>query len=340
MNPPPGDDHRRIIRRRFLGATAAMGVVGTGYLGWRSWQTNGGPPVVIIKAQNYRDALKQKLLDGLKALSFGTAQVSGRKVLLKPNLVEPRAAAEHINTHPMLILAAIESFRSLGAASVTVAEGAGHVRDPYFVLEESGLLEPLAEDRTPFIDLNFAPVKVIANAGGMTSMRELALPQPVLEADIVVSLAKMKTHHWTGATLTMKNLFGVMPGSYYGWPKNVLHRAGIPESILDIYATLRPQLGIVDGIVGMGGDGPIMGTPVQANVLVMGTNLPAVDSTCARVMGLRPEKIEYLQHAGNLGPIDARQIDQRGERVETVRHDFPLLDFIPAHKSLREGRPA
>ena len=80
-------------------------------------------------------------------------------------------------------------------------------------------------------------------------------------ADLVVSLPKLKTHHWAGVTLAMKNLFGVMPGVAYGWPKNVLHHAGIPGSILDINAAVKPALAIVDGIVGMEGDGPIMGTP-------------------------------------------------------------------------------
>jgi hypothetical protein len=79
--------------------------------------------------------------------------------------------------------------------------------------------------------------------------------------DWIVSMAKMKTHHWAGVTLSMKNLFGVMPGSYYGWPKNVLHWAGINETILDIYATLRPHLTIVDGIIGMEGDGAHHGYP-------------------------------------------------------------------------------
>jgi hypothetical protein len=79
----------------------------------------------------------------------------------------------------------------------------------------------------------------------------------------------------------MKNLFGLMPGTVYGWPKNVLHMAGIESSILDIVATVRPHLAIVDGIVGMEGDGPILGDPRAAGVLVMGTSFPAVDATAA-----------------------------------------------------------
>ena len=77
----------------------------------------------------------------------------------------------------------------------------------------------------------------------------LALPAAVLDADLVVSMPKLKTHHWAGMTASMKNLFGLMPGSFYGWPKNLLHWAGINGCIVDITATVRPQFAIVDGIL-------------------------------------------------------------------------------------------
>jgi uncharacterized protein (DUF362 family) len=134
----------------------------------------------------------------------------------------------------------------------------------------------------------------------------------------------------------MKNLFGTMPGSFYGWPKNVLHNAGIVESIIDINATLRPHFAIVDGIIGMEGDGPIMGTAKKSGVLVMGRNLPAVDATCARLMGINPRKIDYLAAANNrLGPIQESLITQRGETWQSVRTDFQILDYIQAHRGLR-----
>ena len=80
--------------------------------------------------------------------------------------------------------------------------------------------------------------------------------------------------------LAMKNLFGLMPGIIYGWPKNVLHSVGIEPSILDIAATVRPDFTIVDGIVGMEGDGPILGDPISSGVIVMGRSAVAVDATC------------------------------------------------------------
>ncbi len=134
----------------------------------------------------------------------------------------------------------------------------------------------------------------------------------------------------------MKNLFGVMPGVFYGWPKNVLHHAGIAGSILDITATVRPHLAIVDGIIGMEGDGPIMGTPRHAGVLILGTNLPAVDATSARLMGINPWRVAYLAGAsGRLGPVSERHIAQRGEPIAALRQPFALLDH-PSLSCLRE----
>ncbi len=161
------------------------------------------------------------------------------------------------------------------------------------------------------------------------------MPTTLKRADLIVSIPKMKTHHWAGVTLSMKNLFGVLPGIYYGWPKNVLHHAGIGRSILDITAAVKPHLAIVDGIIGMEGDGPIMGTPKHAGVLVMGTNLPAVDATASRLMGINPWRIEYLAGAsGRLGPIAERHIEQRGESIAGLAQPFQLLDH-PSFAILR-----
>jgi uncharacterized protein (DUF362 family) len=148
-------------------------------------------------------------------------------------------------------------------------------------------------------------------------------------------MAKLKTHHWTGVTLSMKKLFGLIPGSFYGWPKNVLHHAGIEDCILDINATVKPHFAIVDGIVGMEGDGPIMGTPKAAGVIIMGRNFPAVDATCARIMGIDPMRVEHLaDSSGRLGAIREENIRQRGERLSAVQTQFTLLDNIPAQKKL------
>ncbi len=98
---------------------------------------------------------------------------------------------------------------------------------------------------------------------------------------------------------------------------------------------MRPHLAIVDGIVGMEGDGPIMGTPRPSGLLVLGTNLAAVDATAARLIGLEPSRIEYLALAsGRLGPIAERHIAQRGESIAALRQRYALIDH-PAFAGLQ-----
>jgi len=117
-----------------------------------------------------------------------------------------------------------------------------------------------------------------------------------------------------------------VPGAVYGWPKNVLHWAGIPESIVDLYRLFPNQFAIVDGIVGMEGNGPIQGTPKAAGVLVAGRDPAAVDATCCRVMGIDPTRIPYLQLARGEQNLSEGAFRQIGEGIRSVRTDFKLVD--------------
>lgn len=329
-------------RREFLTAAAGGALVAAAGLGGYRLLKPKYPfqEVFIAKAPSYGVDLKEIMLRGFAALGVTEKEIRGKRVLLKPNLVEPHAESAHINTHPLVIQAAAAAFLSLGAAEVAVGEGAGHRRDALLVLEESGLAQVLADDRLPYFDLNTGPVFSTANTTNWSKLPSLTLPQALRRADLVVSVAKMKTHHWAGVTLSMKNLFGVMPGAVYGWPKNVLHWAGVQQCILDITAAVKPDFAIVDGVVGMEGDGPIMGDPVSSGVLVMGRNPVAVDATSARIMGIDPEKIDYLRVAdGVLGTIGHERIIQRGEQAAAVRKDYRLIDFIPAQRGIRLDTP-
>jgi uncharacterized protein (DUF362 family) len=289
----------------------------------------------VARAESYQSDLIDIVRRGLEELGIDRRAIQGKSVLLKPNLVEPTLTAPHVNTHPALVRAVVEVFRRFDAREVFVAEGQGHCRDTVFVLEQSGIERVLDEDKIAFVDLNYDDVFSATNRLGFTKLTKLYLPQALRRADFIVSLPKMKTHHWTGVTLSMKNLFGVMPGVCYGWPKNLLHHAGINQSILDINAAINPHLAIVDGIVGMEGDGPIMGTPKPAHLIVMGANLPAVDATCARLMGFDPLRIDYLRAAsGLLGPIQERHITQRGEPLAPFTRTFALPDH-PHFKQFR-----
>jgi uncharacterized protein (DUF362 family) len=327
-------------RRGVLGVVGAAGV--GGLAGWYHLGPNESgrrATVCVAKAAGYDGDLAGIIGRGLSELGITEALIRGKTVLLKPNLVEPYRGHSHINTNPLMVRAAAEVFLRRGAARVLVGEGPGHRMDTLLVLEESGLSDVLHEDRIPFHDFNSVSLWTLPNRGRLTSLATLSFPAILRSVDLIVSLPKMKTHHWAGVTLSMKNMFGVMPGEVYGWPKNVLHWENIFKSILDICATLPPHMAIADGIVGMDGDGPIMGEPKHAGVVVMGESAVAVDATCCRIMGIDPGRVGYLAYAsGRLGPIRESNIRQVGESVAPLRTDFRLLDNIPAHRGLRLRR--
>jgi uncharacterized protein (DUF362 family) len=118
----------------------------------------------------------------------------------------------------------------------------------------------------------------------------------------------------------------MLSGVAHGTPRNQFHLKDLHKSVIDFMHTVRADYAIVDGIVGLEGDGPIRGTPIDVGVLVMGGNLPAVDATAARVMNVRPESIDYMRMAaGVFGPILEPNIEQRGESIAAARRPFQLL---------------
>jgi len=303
-----------MMRRTFLGMGATALATGCG----RTRPPRTKSAVVILKAASYSADLLDPILLGIAQCGL---DVKGKRVLLKPNFVE-FSASTCINTSPAVVAAAVEAFEKLGAAQVLIGEGPGHRRDTYALAEEAGYWSavPRFEDR--FTDLNRDDVSPVEHFGGLP---RIYLPNTALGADLVVSVAKMKTHHWAGVTLSMKNLFGLVPGSIYGWPKNTLHLNNIDRSVFELNRIFRKTFAIVDGIVGMEGDGPILGRPKAAGVLVLGADLAAVDATCCRVMGIAPSLIGYLRLAAQLGNTEAADIEQRGEKIESVRSDFALI---------------
>jgi uncharacterized protein (DUF362 family) len=278
--------------------------------------------VVIRRVGSYEQDLLSVMVESLAPFEL---RVKGKSVLLKPNLVslDPKGL---INTHPVVIAAARECFLRMGAAQVLVGDGPALDRDTEAIVESIRLREYLGALGGTFVDLNIDDVQRVALPTHASRLKELYLPKSCMGVDFLVSMPKLKTHHWAGVTLSMKNMFGIVPGGCYGWPKNILHWAGIDRAILDLNAAARPDFAIVDGIVGMEGNGPIQGRSKASGVLVFGNDPVAVDATCCRVMGLRPEGVTYLARAGTmLGHLQADKIQQVGEKIEDVRQPFEVL---------------
>lgn len=329
--PPSGSDAPAgagLTRREFLGALAVPVLASACSRTPPPFDRSAFkvPPrseMALLHAGSYQADFADLVGRGLRELGF---DVRGRRVFLKPNMVEYEPGTS-INTHPLVITGAALAFLSAGAREVVIGEGPGHRRDTEYLLTSTGLLDHLREHRLRFVDLNHDDVRAVRTGSRFTGLDEIALPVELLQSDVIVSVPKLKTHHWAGMTCSMKNFFGAVPGAVYGWPKNLLHQKGIHASILDLNATIRPHLTIVDGVTAMEGDGPIMGRPRELGFVAISRDLVAVDATCARVIGLDPRKLAYLDAAGMyLGNVDSTRIVQVGERPERYATQFDVID--------------
>ena len=333
MKPPNQSNHRPELSRRHFLAALSLPLLAPACL-WRpydpaSFNLPERSSVGLFPAGDYATDFADLVFRGFRELG---ANVRGRRVFLKPNMVEYEPGTA-INTHPHVVAGTAIACRRAGASEIVIGEGPGHRRDIEYLLAATGLADQLREQRIRFVDLNHDDVRMVRLKSWFTGLRELALPVELLQSDFVISMPKLKTHHWAGMTCSMKNLFGTVPGAVYGWPKNVLHLHGIQNSIVDLVATIRPHFTIVDAVTAMEGDGPIMGRPRALGFIAMGSELVAVDATCARVIGLDPAKIDYLRSASRfLGVVDPARIDHRGELPSRYATRF---DVVPALEHLR-----
>lgn len=306
-----------LLTRRYVIAAAGAALVGCS----KPATSHTPARVSIHRFASY----SQTLYDGVRrVLALHKVNVAGKKVVLKPNFVEFEPESV-INTNCIVVHAVFEAVKSMGAKEVRIAEGPGHRRTTLDLAEAAGYFETVPGFENVFTDLNTDDVSQVRLRNPVCNLKSLYLPNTVLGADLLISIPKMKTHHWVGATLSMKNLFGIVPGAVYGWPKNVLHWAGINESIADLYRAVPKHFCIVDGIDGMEGNGPIQGTRKHAGVIVAGNDMAAVDATCCRVMGIDPQKIGYLNLTAN-GRLSEDAIHQTGEPIQSVQTQFELIE--------------
>ena len=256
------------------------------------------PPskVVIRRVANYEQDLS--VVVRRKALSIFNLPVKDKTVLLKPNLVglDPLGV---MNTHPAVIAAARECFLRLGAAQVFIGDGPAMDRDTEAIVESVRLRDYTGPLAGPFVDLNVDDVERVVLKTHASRLNELYLPKTAAGRGLSCLHAQAEDPPLGRRHAITEEHVRDRAGSCYGWPKNVLHWAGIDRAILDINAAARPDFAIVDGIVGMEGNGPIQGTPKASGVLVLGNDPVAVDATCCRIMGLVPERVKYLAAAGN-----------------------------------------
>src|ERR1700683_3120112 len=176
------------------------------------------PPsrVAIRRVTSYQSDLSTLLYETVSEFAL---PVRGKTVLLKPNFVGSDPLGM-MNTHPALIAASRETFLRLGAERVLIADGPAMDRDTRAIIESAHLREYVGPLSRVFVDLNVDDVARTVLRTHASRLRELYLPKTVMAADFLVSLPKLKTHHWAGVTLSLQHMFCVVPGSCYGWAEN------------------------------------------------------------------------------------------------------------------------
>jgi len=321
----------RLILLGGIGVTAGVAELGARpigvprFLGWRArgaamGLTGQDAVVGLGHCPTYADDVLGCLTETWDLA--GMPDVRGKRVLVKPNLID-FIAGYPITTATPVVAAVVDLLRQRGAGEIAVGDGPGFRRDAGPVVEACGLAGALADRKIPFVDLNYDdPRPVAPQDGWFFHARQLWLPRHVREAELIVSVPKLKTHHWAGVSLSLKNLFGIVPGARYGWPKNMLHFNGITASILGLYQTVRPVVAVVDGIVGMEADGPLFGAEVAHGLLAVGADPVAVDVTCAGLMGIARTAAPHLDVARWAGVGQAERIELRGAAADKLRRQY------------------
>lgn len=281
------------------------------------------PKVAISAVPSYGADVLGALRSGWALAGLPDERVKGRRVVLKVNLAWS-LDGHPISTAPEVVSAAVRLFRELGASEVLVADGPTFTDDIDLLLARTGVGKVLTDLGVRFVDLNRDDLVLRPLVGGYSTIGSLWAPKTIADAGLLVSMPKLKTHHWTTVSLSLKNLFGIVPGSRYGWPKNILHWHSITLSILALQATFKPGFAIVDGVVGMEGDGPVLGTPIESGLVVMGADGVAVDTVAAAAMGIAASEVDHLRFAGftGLGVSDLSRIEVVGSSLASVRRQF------------------
>ena len=247
--------------------------------------------VAITKCSGYQyETVKKAVYELAAATDFPS--VEGKTVLVKPNILSDAKSEKNITTNPMVVKAVIELLKEKGAGKIWCGDSPG-LPGPHFRGENCGIWQVIQETGAEWADFSDSPKETVFwNNVKASQCRFLT------EADIVISLAKMKTHQLMYATGAVKNMFGTIPGLN----KSPMHLyARSPENfaklILSIYRVHEPEWSLMDGVISMEGAGPANGTLRHTGLIMASSSALALDRAEAVVMGYDPMSIPILSQA-------------------------------------------
>ena len=278
----------------------------------------------IVRCADYENALApafERLL--AKSSLLSSQAVSGRRVLVKPNLLTDRAPEQAVTTHPALLRLVIRHLKSAGAI-VSVGDSPASATNIRSVLEKTQIGAVCEEEGVPFVSFEQEGACAYSVDGF-----DFTLAGPVVEADLIVSLPKVKSHALTKLTAAVKNLYGAVPG----YSKTMLHRLNprpneFGRLVQAIWRVLPPTVSIADAVIGMEGQGPANGRPVKLGFLAASANPFALDIALCKTLHIKPESVPYLK-----GMVGDNAPEMAGDTVDVASFEVPagshLLDFLP-----------
>lgn len=282
--------------------------------------------VVFVRCGNYGPALAEAV-DRVFALTgwLENSTLTGKNVLLKPNLLTDRKPEQAVTTHPELMRHVIRRLKATGAR-VTVGDSPASTANLRNVWQATGMAAVCAEEDVPLISLEQAGVRSFEIDGFAFSVAV-----PVLEADLIVNLPKVKSHSLTMLTAAVKNIYGAVPG----YSKTTLHRLHPkPEAfgrlIKTIWQVIPPAWTIADAVVGMEGQGPANGRPITLGFLAAAADPFALDRALCDVLHIDVRRVPYLAAQ----PADtAPGYTLTGDAVSVASFEVPsgahLLQLLP-----------
>jgi uncharacterized protein (DUF362 family)/Pyruvate/2-oxoacid:ferredoxin oxidoreductase delta subunit len=274
---------------------------------------------------NVKSAVK-KIFDEYGGVDSIVKDGAIKNVLVKPNLLMPRKPEEVTTTHPTVVKAVAELFISAGC-TVTIADSCG---GPYTKMLQTKLynscgMTQVAEETGAILNFDFES-RETENEGN-----KFPVITPILDADYIISIAKLKTHGLAYYTGAVKNMFGTIPGlTKARFHSRYPNKQDFCNMLVNLCECIKPSFSIIDGIIGMEGQGPSGGRPKKAGLLIASTNPHAADLVGARVMGFDSAVVPTLSIAIKRGyiPKSAHELEYTG--ADPSKYEFK---FIPPIKT-------
>lgn len=255
--------------------------------------------VALKHCAGYDPDAVQKAVDDLFALSGGIESIikPGQRVLVKVNLLMKRKPEQATTTHPAVAQAIVRAVQRAGATAILAdSPGGPYTRGMLAGVYEACGMKGVAQETGCILNDDFSTTTRYDEKGHVA--KKLDLLGLLDQVDAVISVGKLKTHGLSTMTGCVKNLFGLVPGTikveYHARYQDV---GLFSHMLLDIYEHVKPCFSILDGVVGMEGEGPSGGRPRAVGALIGGRNAHAVDAVGARLIGLRPEQVTTLEAA-------------------------------------------